>query len=174
MHPLITSNSQKIGVLCRRFHVRSLGVFGSALRDDFEDATSDVDLVVEFDDVPGSGMRRYFDLKTELEKLFNRTVDLVELGALQESRLKRLIQRGTVPVYAEAAGDEPSRFVSGRLYADLKPFKFASLKQPLTCVLTHRRSSTGQCQFLPVANGSFGALNNKFALEAAPACASAI
>ena len=39
---------QQIVALCRRFHVRRLEVFGSALRDDFNPARSDVDFLVEF------------------------------------------------------------------------------------------------------------------------------
>ena len=49
--------------LRQRYGVRRLEVFGSLLRDDFDHATSDVDLVVEFQlDSAGSPFDRYFGL----------------------------------------------------------------------------------------------------------------
>jgi hypothetical protein len=44
-----------------------------------------------------------FDLKSALEALFERSVDLVELSALPDTRLKRSIARAKVPVYAATA-----------------------------------------------------------------------
>ena len=38
--------------LCRKYRVRRLDVFGSAARGDFNEHSSDVDLLVEFDDMP--------------------------------------------------------------------------------------------------------------------------
>ncbi|MCW6037580.1 nucleotidyltransferase family protein [Spirulina subsalsa FACHB-351] len=57
-----------------RYGVKSLGVFGSFVR---EEATehSDLDILVEFEDVPT--FRKYMDLKFFLEDLFSRRVDLV-------------------------------------------------------------------------------------------------
>jgi predicted nucleotidyltransferase len=40
---------EELRVLCRRFHVRRLDLFGSAARGDFDPERSDVDLLVEFD-----------------------------------------------------------------------------------------------------------------------------
>lgn len=104
MHPLITNHRDPIAALCRRYGVRRLEVFGSLLREDFDSATSDVDLVVEFEPEPNGGaFDRYFGLKEALETLFQRPVDLVELGAMPNTRLKRLIERSMIPVYATPA-----------------------------------------------------------------------
>ncbi len=104
MHPIITDRRAAIAELCRRYGVRRLEVFGSASRDDFDTATSDIDLVVEFAAAPaGTAFDRYFDLKSALESLFERPVDLVQLHALQSPRLQRLIERAKVPVYAAPA-----------------------------------------------------------------------
>ena len=84
--------------------MRRLAVFGSALRPDFDPARSDLDIVVEFGSPHGeSAARQYFDFKAALERLFARPVDLVELSVVPESRLKRIIERTQVPLYAEAA-----------------------------------------------------------------------
>ncbi|HTY51455.1 MAG TPA: nucleotidyltransferase domain-containing protein [Steroidobacteraceae bacterium] len=104
MTDLITRHRPALTELCQRFGVRRLGVFGSVLREDFDAERSDVDLTVEFAPTEAlSPWRQYFDFKAELEALFQRPVDLVELSAMPDSRLKRLIERTQVPVYAQAA-----------------------------------------------------------------------
>jgi predicted nucleotidyltransferase len=83
--------------------VRRLAVFGSILREDFNATSSDIDLVVDFrSDAGASAAHQYFDFKAALEQLFGRRVDLVELDAMRDSRLKRIIERSQVEVYAEA------------------------------------------------------------------------
>ena len=102
--PLTTQRRQEVAKLCQRFSVRSLAFFGSILRDDFDAAASDIDVAVQFalaTDAPTA--RQYFDLKAALEKLFGRPVDLVELDAMPESRLKRIIERTQVSVYAHVS-----------------------------------------------------------------------
>jgi predicted nucleotidyltransferase len=47
--------------------------------------------------------RQYFDFKTALEHLLSRPVDLVELEAMPNTRLKRIIEHTKVPIYAAAA-----------------------------------------------------------------------
>jgi predicted nucleotidyltransferase len=95
---------QAIAELCERYGVQRLAAFGSVLRADFDPARSDIDLAVEFaPDSKGSPARQYFDFKSALEALLRRPVDLVELSAMPDSRLKRLIGRTQVPVYAQAA-----------------------------------------------------------------------
>jgi predicted nucleotidyltransferase len=101
---LITRHRAAIERLCRQFGVTRLSAFGSILRADFDPTTSDIDFVVEFASVPGTpAAAQYFDFKQALEQLLDRPVDLVELQALPESRLKRVIERTQVPVYEQAA-----------------------------------------------------------------------
>ena len=103
MHPLIEASREQIAALCRLYGVKRLEVFGSALRQDFDVQSSDVDVVVEFEPLPrNDGLRRYFDFKAQLERLLKRPVDIVELGAMENTRLKRIIERTKVPVYAAA------------------------------------------------------------------------
>ena len=94
-----------IEALCRRFGVRRLAFFGSVLRADFHPAGgSDVDASVEFHDAAGlPTARQYFDFKAALEQHLQREVDLVELDAMPETRLKRIIARTQQPFYVEAA-----------------------------------------------------------------------
>lgn len=63
--------------VCRRLPVKRLGLFGSVLTQEFN-STSDVDVLVVFDsDQNIDFFDKYFDLKEELEKIFEREVDLV-------------------------------------------------------------------------------------------------
>jgi predicted nucleotidyltransferase len=102
--PLILTHKEDIATLCRRYDVRQLALFGSILRADFDSASSDVDVVVEFDSPQGiSAARQYFDFKRDLESLLQHPVDLVELAAMEEGRLKRIIERTKLPIYATAA-----------------------------------------------------------------------
>jgi len=45
MQPFIAEKREEIAALCRQHHVRRLSVFGSAARDDFDPATSDIDVL---------------------------------------------------------------------------------------------------------------------------------
>ncbi len=101
--PLLAGRRKEIGLLCRRFSVQYLAAFGSVVRSDF-DQTSDVDLVVTF----GKSTRyapaeQYFEFKSAIEALLRRSVDLVELEAMPDSRLKRIIERTQVRIYGKAA-----------------------------------------------------------------------
>ena len=101
--PLV-SHLKALRTLCRRFSVRRLSVFGSVLRVDFDPAQSDIDLAVEFARSLRYGPAdQYFAFKVSLERLLGRAVDLIEMKAMADSRLKRVIERTKVPVYEQAA-----------------------------------------------------------------------
>jgi uncharacterized protein len=99
VYPLNAARRQDLQLLCARFGVKRLALFGSVLRADFDATRSDLDVAVEFDSVSAATARDYFLLKSALEGLFGRTVDLVELSSMQDSRLKRIIERSQVQVY---------------------------------------------------------------------------
>ena len=93
-----------IEVLCVRHGVRELALFGSVLRDDFDPTSSDIDVVVKFGPPKCESLaRQYFGFKEDLEALFARPVDLVELEVMPDTRLKRIIERSKRTVYAAAA-----------------------------------------------------------------------
>ena len=100
MHPLLTQRQDAVVELCRRFGVRRLDVFGSAVRGaDFDPARSDVDLLVEF----GGDLAAFLDFKEALEALLGRPVDLVERQAVEASRngiRRRRILAEAEPIYA--------------------------------------------------------------------------
>lgn len=102
MHPLIDKNRKALHDLCRRHGVRKLELFGSILRSDFDDSRSDVDVLVEFQPGSGNSFGNFLDLKEALESVFERPVDLVEVGTIRNRRLLHHINRSKSPIYAAA------------------------------------------------------------------------
>ncbi len=101
MHTLIEQRRAEIALLCRRYGVRRLEVFGSAARGaDFDPASSDADFLVDFE--PGSDMsplKQFFGLAEDLQALLGRSVDLAERKAVEASR--NYIRRGHILAEAE-------------------------------------------------------------------------
>lgn len=102
MPSLIDDNLDEIGKLCRLHGVRKLEVFGSVLRSDFDPQRSDVDVLVEFESRVASSFANFLDFKEALERLLGRPVDLVELHAVRNRRLRHYIEQSKSPVYAAA------------------------------------------------------------------------
>ena len=65
--------------LVAKYHISSLGLFGSIVRDDFTNK-SDIDIVVDFSEPIGI---EFVDLADDLEKLLKRKVDLVSLKGIK-------------------------------------------------------------------------------------------
>lgn len=70
-------DTEAIRRACDRYGVRRSRVFGSALTDRFDPATSDVDFLVDFQPDQENLVHAYFDLKFELERIIGREVDLI-------------------------------------------------------------------------------------------------
>jgi predicted nucleotidyltransferase len=101
MHPSIARHRTEISVICRRYRIRRLDVFGSAARiDDFDLTRSDVDFLVEFALDVGVDLDTFFGAKADLEQLLGRDVDLVEAGAIRNPFVLADIDRSRELVYA--------------------------------------------------------------------------
>jgi uncharacterized protein len=67
---------EELPAFCKRHHIKSLALFGSVLRDDFN-PDSDIDVLVEFKKGKSPGFLELADMESELSALFgNRRVDL--------------------------------------------------------------------------------------------------
>ena len=81
---VIDNDRQQLADLCRRFAVRRLQLFGSAVAQRFDAARSDLDFIVEFDPNEANDLfHRYFGLNEALGNLFGRKVDVVMAGAMR-------------------------------------------------------------------------------------------
>lgn len=96
----IAIDSQKIAEYCRARGIRKLSLFGSVLRDDFDPARSDVDVLAEFE--PGvlkqAGFR-YFGYGEELASILQCKVDFC--SRLHPLILER-VKGELVPIYERA------------------------------------------------------------------------
>ncbi len=106
MSAVPTLESEAIGKLCRTHGVSRLVIFGSAVRGDWDPATSDLDFLVEFHPLTPSRFDAYFNLKDGLGSL----------GDLQALN-------GTIPVTRTAQGwegtlDSPEGQISLLITAD--------------------------------------------------------
>ena len=95
----IAARVKNIEPLARRWKIKELAVFGSALRDDFS-SQSDVDLLVVFEDDAHFSLFDLVDLQAELEQLLGRPVDLVEKTGLTNPYRRAEILQTAKTIYA--------------------------------------------------------------------------
>jgi predicted nucleotidyltransferase len=101
MNNVIEQHRDEVVALCKRVGARRLDAFGSAVRADFDLATSDLDFLVEFDQLPpGRYADAYFALKESLEALFGRPVDLITEASLENPYFRERVQAERQAVYA--------------------------------------------------------------------------
>lgn len=101
MHPAIDQHRNEISSICKRYRVSELDVFGSAAcKVDFKINSSDADFLIEFEPDVQVGLEQLMGIKTELEKLLGRNVDLIEPEAVLNPFVKASIQRHQESVYA--------------------------------------------------------------------------
>lgn len=97
----IQRHRASVASLCRRNGARRLDLFGSANRENFDDRHSDLDFLVEFDDLePAQYAQAYFALKEGLERLFERPVDLVTENNLDNPYFRQRVQGERQTLYA--------------------------------------------------------------------------
>jgi uncharacterized protein len=75
---------KELAAFCRKWKIRELAVFGSALRGDFR-PDSDVDFLATFADDARWGLLDVIAAEQELAQLIGRPIDLVERGAIEGS-----------------------------------------------------------------------------------------
>jgi uncharacterized protein len=89
----------QIQELCKENRVKTLFAFGSVTRDDFN-SESDVDLVVDFEEKdPFVYTDLYFNLKSKLEELLKRQVDLLEERAIKNRFFRQQLESTKVQLY---------------------------------------------------------------------------
>ena len=96
---IIEQNIDKLIELCLDHRVNELYIFGSVLKDKFNDS-SDIDFLVQFGqvDIPDY-FDNYMDFKEKLELLLNRPVDLIENQAIRNPIFRKIVDRDKILVY---------------------------------------------------------------------------
>ncbi|MBX3730235.1 MAG: nucleotidyltransferase domain-containing protein [Candidatus Sumerlaeia bacterium] len=99
MNAQVQLDRDVLAAFCRKWQVRELSLFGSALRDDFG-PESDLDFLVSFEPEARLDIDMLLGMKEELEAHFARPVDLVEKEALRNPWRRYEILRTREVVYA--------------------------------------------------------------------------
>ena len=106
MHPAVTFDPEKLAAVCRKYHVRVVEAFGSAVRDDFDPDSSDVDLLVLFDRekrrawLAEHGGLASLRLHDEMEEVFGRPCDVVNIDAVENPYFLHQAMKHREPLYA--------------------------------------------------------------------------
>jgi hypothetical protein len=73
--------------LANKYHVSSLGLFGSIVRDDYSPTSSDIDIIVDFNQPIGI---EFIDLAELIEKELKKKVDLVSKKGIKSKYLSQI------------------------------------------------------------------------------------
>ena len=95
---------EQIEAFCKKWQITRLELFGSVLRDDF-DEKSDIDLLATFVGRGPSRIGAILDMEEELQALLGRPVDLVKRHLVEESPnwiRRRAILESARLIYAAA------------------------------------------------------------------------
>ena len=98
----LSQKRPEIEALCRRFYVRRLRLFGSALGSSWNAETSDFEFLVEYlPEVYRLGpLDRLVRLQVELENLLGRSVDVVNVRTAKNLHFLERAERHAEDIYA--------------------------------------------------------------------------
>lgn len=100
---MILHHRDALTALCQKWRVSRLALFGSAARGGFEDATSDLDFLVDFEPMPPIQYAdSYFGLAGDLERLFNAPIDLVERAPIRNPIFLQAVTTHQILLYDAA------------------------------------------------------------------------
>ncbi|MBN2208234.1 MAG: nucleotidyltransferase domain-containing protein [Candidatus Coatesbacteria bacterium] len=99
MNLQVELDRSELAAFCRKWRIRELSIFGSALRDDFG-PESDLDFLVSFEPDAPLDIDWLLDMKEDMETRFGRPVDIVEKEALRNPWRKYEILRTREVIYA--------------------------------------------------------------------------
>lgn len=98
---IIDNEREELIKLCKKYRVAELDLFGSAATGDFDEKKSDIDFLVEFEKtVTQDRFDNFFNFLEELKKLFNRPIDLVEMGGLRNPYFIEMVNQTKRRIYA--------------------------------------------------------------------------
>jgi uncharacterized protein len=85
--------------LAKKYKVKELALFGSILRNDFNDS-SDIDILVEFDANNKYSLFDLFIIKEEFGQAFGKDVDLIEKQSIRNPYRRDEILKNAKVIYA--------------------------------------------------------------------------
>lgn len=96
------SKQGPLEVVCKKYGVASLELFGSGATEEWKPGESDLDFIVTFrSDASGRVATRYLGLAEDLEALFGRPVDLITSGSIRNPYFRERVDASRSRIYAE-------------------------------------------------------------------------
>lgn len=99
MNPHVQLDRDAVAAYCRKWRIRELSLFGSALREDFG-PDSDLDFLVSFEPDAGWDLWDLVTMREDLISLVNRNVDMVVKEALRNPYRRKEILANRVVIHA--------------------------------------------------------------------------
>ncbi|CBN55573.1 MULTISPECIES: nucleotidyltransferase family protein [Kamptonema] len=98
---ILESKQVQLTEFCQHYRVLKMELFGSATGDNFDEEKSDLDFLVQFTPMsPVEYANCFFGLREALNKLFNRSIDLVEINSIRNPYFLQSIEKSRVILYA--------------------------------------------------------------------------
>jgi predicted nucleotidyltransferase len=85
INPRVEVTREQVEAFCRKWRVVRFELFGSVLRDDFDDR-SDVDVLLTYEPGVAYDIHGQLQMEEELVAMFHRKVDFVERRLIEQSR----------------------------------------------------------------------------------------
>ena len=95
----VTIKDRVFSDIVKKYGIKSLSVFGSSLRDDFNE-NSDIDLLIEFVKPNEKSLFDLINLRLELEEITGRKIDIVEKGSVKNPYKRKEINSTARLIYA--------------------------------------------------------------------------
>ncbi|MBV4357413.1 nucleotidyltransferase family protein [Pinibacter aurantiacus] len=84
----IQNSLQKLKpILVNKYHVSTIGLFGSVVRNDYSDLKSDIDIIVDFSEPIGI---EFIDMADLIEKELKKKVDVVSKRGIKEKYFSQI------------------------------------------------------------------------------------
>lgn len=109
LHPYMAQRMDQLSELCRKHGVSRLYAFGSIVSGTFDIRTSDIDLQVELlpiEDPVSKGVI-LLELWDELEKLFEKKVDMLTDQPIKNPFFRKALEETKILVYDRASQEVP-------------------------------------------------------------------
>jgi predicted nucleotidyltransferase len=98
MIALIEDNTEAIAGLCERFGVRRLALFGSAAKEAYDPARSDIDLLVDLGDYDDRVGKRFMGFAAAIEGVPGQTVDVTTMP-IKDAAFRSEVERTEEVLY---------------------------------------------------------------------------
>ncbi|MGI6393846.1 MAG: nucleotidyltransferase family protein [bacterium] len=96
----LKENLRELKLICKKFNVKELFVFGSMVNGHYS-PESDIDFLVSFKETPLENYAdQYFEMLYALEDLFQRKIDLVTIDSLSNPYFIESVNKNKELIYA--------------------------------------------------------------------------